>query len=623
MNGQVLLLSLLLLLPSFGERDVRVRSSPETNALGSQVLPILPALQGGQGDTSLVFRRIWKGVDTDFYASKPSPDGRYVSEIDWNTGDLAVIELESGELRRVTDKGPWTENLDFAMSSVFSPNGQELAYAWWSEDAKGYELRIIGLDGSNSRIALPPTAANGYVDVRDWSADGSHILLHLGGEGRAVRIVMLSVEGGSTRVLKTIGDRYTPRSVFSPDGRFVAYDLPVERGSNSHDIYSVAVNGSRESVLVTGNGDDRLMGWTPDGRSILFYSDRELTRGIWRLPVEDGQAAGEPQLLKADIWQLTPLGFSRSAFFYGVMTESWQVYTASVDIDAGRALTTPTPVANPSDGWSQFGAWSPDGRQLAYLWCEFGDVFCQLAIRSLGGEESQQMTFPFDNVAGLDWVPDGRSVVVFGAYRQRRGLHRFDLVNGEVFPLFVEPEATDVAPIRSAFSPDGKTLYYPRTFDQDRAGWWIVARDLSSGHEREVASVSSDHVRLAVSADGEHLAVAERVPGSQTFRVLTVPASGGEVREVHRTPTLIDVSAVCWTPDGRYIVLSGFPGVGETIVLRVSLQSGEAREILGAPGGWGFRLSPDGRRISVWSGQNKGEIWVIENLAGTESSSQP
>jgi Tol biopolymer transport system component len=570
-----------------------------------------------------VFRRIWKGVDPDFYASKPSPDGRYVSEIDWFTGDLAVIELESGELRRVTDKGPWIENMDFAMSSVFSPNGQELAYAWWSEDAKSYELRIIGLDGSNSRIALQPTDANGYVNVRDWSADGSHVLVHLGGEGEADRIVMLSVEDGSTHVVKTIDDRSSFRSVFSPDGRFVAYDFPAEPGSNSHDIHSVAVDGSREFDLVTGNGDDRLMGWAPDGSSILFYSDRELTRGIWRLPVEDGQAAGGPQLLKSDIWQLTPLGFSRSAFFYGVMTESWQVYTASVDIDAGRALTTPVPVANPSEGWSRISAWSPDGRQLAYLWCEYGDAFCQLAIRSLGGEESQQITFPFDNVAGLDWLPDGRSVAVFGVYRQRRGVHRFDLRNGEVRPLFVEPEAPDIAPIRSSFSPDGKTLYFPRKFDQERDGWRIVARDLSSGHEREVASVSSDWVRFAVSADGEYLAIAERVPESQTFRVLTVPASGGEGREVYRTPAVLDFSAVCWTPDGQYIVLGAHSGVGETAVWRVSVESGEAQEIVGAHGGWGFSLSPDGRRFSVMSGENKGEIWVIENLPGAASGSRP
>jgi Tol biopolymer transport system component len=586
-------------------------------------LPIHPALQGGQGDTSLVFRRIWKGVDPDFYASKPSPDGRYVSEIDWYTGDLAVIELESGELRRVTDKGPWTENMDFAISSVFSPNGQELAYAWWSEYAKSYELRIIGLDGSNSRIVLPPTAANGYVYVSDWSADGSHILLHLGGEGRAVRIVMLSVETGSTHVLKTIADRSSSRSVFSPDGRFVAYDFPAEPGANSHDIHSVAVDGSREFVLVTGNGDDRLMGWAPDGSSILFYSDRELTRGIWRLPVEDGRAAGEPQLLKQDVWQLTPLGFSRSAFFYGVMTESWQVYTASVDIDAGRAATSPMPVANRSEGMSKFGTWSPDGRQLAYLWCQFGDVFCQLAIRSLGGEESQQMTFPFDDVLGLDWLPDGRGVAVFGVYRQVRGLHRFDLRNGDVYPLFVAPEAPDIAPIRSAFSPDGKTLYLPRRFEQDRDGWRIVARDLSSGSERAVASVSSDWVRFAVSADGEYLAIAERVPELKAFRVLTARASGGEAREVYVTPAMLDISAVCWTPAGRYIVLSGFTDVAETAIWRVSVESGEAHEIVGAHGGWGFSLSPDGRRFSIFSGENKGEIWVIENLPGTASGSRP
>ncbi len=55
-------------------------------------------------DTALVVRRLWVGTEPDFWASTPSPDGRYVSEVDWITGDLAVLDLLTGELRRVTDK---------------------------------------------------------------------------------------------------------------------------------------------------------------------------------------------------------------------------------------------------------------------------------------------------------------------------------------------------------------------------------------------------------------------------------------------------------------------------------------------------------------------------------------
>ena len=126
------------------------------------------------GDSSVVFRRVWKGTAVNYYDGKPSPDGRLLSLTD-TSGNLAVLDLRTGERRSVTDEAsvePWS----FAESSTFSPDGRRLAYTWYSADHGGYEVRIIDADGSNGRVLLPYSDSIPFVQMEDWSADGSQLL---------------------------------------------------------------------------------------------------------------------------------------------------------------------------------------------------------------------------------------------------------------------------------------------------------------------------------------------------------------------------------------------------------------------------------------------------------------
>jgi Tol biopolymer transport system component len=578
-----------------------------------------------QGDTSLVIRRVWKGEYPLSGMEAPSPDGRYFSGVDWNTGNLMVAATETEEWRRVTDTGSWMGgSMEWAESSVFSPDGQELAYTWWSDREGGYGVRIVGVDGSNPRVLLPHSETYSQIWVEDWSSDGEKLLIRVLGADFVWRLTLVSTADGSTRVVKTLGERAPQVAALSPDGRYVAYDIAPDPGSRDHDIYAVAVEGAQESELVGANGDDRLMGWTPDGGSILFYSDRELTRGIWRLAVANGRPAATPELLRADIWQLVPIGFSREKYFYAVITQAMQVRTATLDIEAGRVATTSTPVADPARGASQGGVWSPDGRQLAYLWQEHGDARWQLAISNLAGGDTRVMPLPFARVERLDWVPDSRTVMVFGRYKQQSGLFRFDLGSAEVTPVLSGPEAPDELRLHASFTPDGKTLYFARELEAGANHWWLVARELASGSERQVARLARSSRELAsgwdlhvsVSPDGRRVALAEQDPESRTVKISVLQASGGAAREVYRTPSPIMASGVlCWTPDGRNILFRGVDDQRNTDVIVVPSTGGESRRIRGVPGFWGFNLHPDGRRFTInYGGTTKGEIWVIENL---------
>jgi hypothetical protein len=85
----------------------------------------------GARTTATTLRKIWADpkVDTE---GTVSPDGRYLSYVDWFTGELALHDFTTGTDRRITNKGTWLDSNDFAEESAISKDGKQVAYAWFN-----------------------------------------------------------------------------------------------------------------------------------------------------------------------------------------------------------------------------------------------------------------------------------------------------------------------------------------------------------------------------------------------------------------------------------------------------------------------------------------------------------
>jgi hypothetical protein len=97
-------------------------------------------------------RQIWSGTGVDG-GGAPSPDGRYLTFTDWETGDLAIRDLTTGTNRHLTNTGGWVASGDFASQSVPSPDGRQVAYAWFVEKESKNELRVAGTGPGTSAPA--------------------------------------------------------------------------------------------------------------------------------------------------------------------------------------------------------------------------------------------------------------------------------------------------------------------------------------------------------------------------------------------------------------------------------------------------------------------------------------
>src|SRR5262252_483823 len=135
----------------------------DQNEAAAQARARLAVLSGNavSRNSEMVTRRVWAGPDIDTEGSV-SPDGRYLSYVDWTTGDLSLRDLVTGKMRHLTNN---TESSGNAFFSAISPDGKQVAYQWYKDDSA--DLRLVGLDGSAPRILFSNKEAAALP--MDWS----------------------------------------------------------------------------------------------------------------------------------------------------------------------------------------------------------------------------------------------------------------------------------------------------------------------------------------------------------------------------------------------------------------------------------------------------------------------
>jgi Tol biopolymer transport system component len=559
----------------------------------------------------IVTRQVWTGpkVDTE---GTISPDGRYLSCVDWDTGDLAVHDFVTGADRRLTNKGSWTDSDEFAEESAISRDGKLVAYSWFNGEFR-YELRLANLSGDPNPRRLFDNQDVDRVAPYDWTSDGKWIAVQIQRRDRTKQIALVSTSGGSLRVLKSIDWRAGGKLSFSPDGKYLAYDLAPDDSSEQRDIFLLATDGSRNVPAVIHAANDYVIGWSPDGTRLLFSSDRTGSVGLWAVVVASGKPVGVPELIQPDIGRAQSLGLTQSgAMYFWLSSGLSDIYVASLDFKAGDVLSPP--ISQGFIGPKSFPAWSPDGKYLSYLARgERGrDSFVRL--RSTDTGKIRDVRLNLLNASRPRWAPDSRSIDITARdHKGRQGIYRVDVETGAVSPIMLsEPGGYSYT---VGWSPDAKKVYYHRT-DLATTENLIVERDVASGVERELVRLKDLSPADAVSPDGRHLAFAQLDRPSQSWLMKVVAIEGGQPRELHRLrlPEKVDISGgLVWTSDSCCFVYRSDPS-GELWL--TSVADGKSRKL-------GFNLKmevrqmqlhPDGRQIVFASGRQQPQVWVMENF---------
>lgn len=542
-----------------------------------------------------------------------SPDGQFSSFVDWTTGDIALRDLRKGTNRRLTDCGGPGKAQAEGNTTAISADGKSVAYVWnrWDKEARAskltFELRTIGIDGTGERVLY---RSGDYFEVHSWSPDNKWVAIVSQDKlFTSAEIRLVSTTGGELRTLKTSPKHYAYDVSFSPNGQWLAYSAEPERNSGKFSLFTVRADGSVENRVAE---DARIMGWTPNGKGLLFSRASDGAEGIFLLPVHDGAPAAVARKLSVTIpGRSWPMGVTAGgALLYSTYANRMDAWISEVDIRARvlgtRKLQFPvTRVAIPfvSSAGIKF---SPDGTQFVCAVPKQG-----LLIHTMATGE-QRTLLPKVRLYRVDWAPDGKSLLAYGSDGAgKRGLHRLDLRTGTA--TFLAEMESDMQPKSGG---DESGFYFTRTGDWSKV--WL--RDAKNGRDR-IAFEAPERVHgvteIQPSRDRKRLLIRSAV----YIGVLDL-ATGNitDIATFEERPNSEQVWGADWSADERHIVAvvrAGFTAK-KSQVMAFPVAGGEPVRIDAPTELRGLSMSPDGRHMASVDFWSKGQLLALENFLPKE-----
>ncbi len=583
---------------------------PDQREVTTEARTRLAALAKPVDNSDITMRQIWVGPAAND-PGPPSPDGRFLLYVDWNSGgNVAIRELATGKTRLLTSSGNGAEH--FALNPKMSRDGKLVAYQWQNEELT-YDLRLVGIDGGGPRVLYADS--NYEVYPASWSPNGRQIavrryILKKAAQGGPIttEIALVDVAGGSIRVLKSVEKPCAMHIFFSDDGRYLVYDFPSDKDSGRYDISLLAIDGSREVPLVRHPANDRLLGWVPGTRSLIFRSDRSDTHDLYVLHVSDDGPQGAPEPIKRAIGEIAPVSFANDgSFYFSIYTRSASLRVAPFDLKSGRIQLE---AAEAYRGSNMMPKWSPNGNYLAFMTEQNGPAGPGFPVRRLryqnirtGGIQEIASHLDIDSFC---WFPDARAILVDGQDKSapgKAGIFEVGFPGGDARHLVEFAEG----PHPNLLWTDGKSVIYPR-------GGTVVLRNLETRRERDLYNLQAgeERARAVVSPDGKYLLI---VPGRNRLQI--IPTAGGEPREL---VALGDSKSIAggftWTPDGKSLLFQVEGGQGPYSLYRIGIEGGTAEKLWESKDLIAGRASirPDGRQIAISTLTQVTEIWVMEGL---------
>lgn len=244
----------------------------------------------------------------------------------------------------------------------------------------------------------------------------------------------IGVDGTDLTPLDTTPDTRCGSPDWSPDGKWIAYDVLAESGQGFQTAV-VGADGTGRRIVLRGS----IPTWSPDGELIACQSagiqivnadgsgaEKLLAsaHSLRWLPDGSGIAAGVgPQLLVFDLanGSQQPLftapqaishgyGISSDGRRYAFGTLTRGLYVATLD-DADQLISMKNVVPS---GTVYHTSWAPDNRRVVFAWRPAHGDLTQLYTIDVDSAEPPQLLPGIDTShqnVNPDWSPDGRTIV--------------------------------------------------------------------------------------------------------------------------------------------------------------------------------------------------------------------
>lgn len=366
---------------------------------------------GGPGRKVTEFRAMHPGAPKT--GMSWTADSRWVawasleSENGWPR--IEMVSVETGERKILTEPPPGVIG---DLYPAFSPDGSKLLFVRMSGLRAG-DLFMVELDSEHRPVGAPVklTSDAAIIKYPSWLAGGREVIFSSLRGGR-LELWRLDIEkpGEPRRVesLRGAGENVTQAAI-SPRGDRLA----LSSEASDVNVWQVrnALGKAELRSLISSTREEWEPQYSPDGKRIVFGSDRSGTPELWICGAEGDRC----------------------------------IKTTSVGGDmVGGAH------------------WSPDGKQIAFDRQQHGryDIF----VMDDNGSAARRLTDDDAEDANPTWSPDGRWIYFDSNRSGEFEIWRIPAEGGE------SERVTTIGANNSTVSPDGRYLYFVR--HAEAGGLW-------------------------------------------------------------------------------------------------------------------------------------------------------
>jgi TolB protein len=283
----------------------------------------------------------------------------------------------------------------------------------------------------------------------------------------AAAVIVLAAVLAAKLLVRTQGNWKDGSPAWSPDGRRIAFYS--ERDGNA-EIYVMNADGTGVTRLTNTKADEGYPAWSPDGRTISFDSDASGTFDIWAMDATGANVrrlTGDRARDVSATW--SPDG-SRIVFMSD-RGGGFDAYTAPVRAGSNEAAVTEDVKQLTHTGSTWFPVFSPDGSMLAF------HVGRDVHTMAAGGGELRRLTTDPANGMYPSWSADGKSIAFMSWRNGKTEIFTMSADGSNQKVLVSMPRGDAVDP---RWSPDGSQIAFvhmPDGMNGDAALICIVNAD--------------------------------------------------------------------------------------------------------------------------------------------------
>ncbi len=397
-----------------------------------------------------------------------APDGKTLAVQDSDADNLQksiyLIDIGTGDKKRLTSPPEYADD----ERPGFSPDGNKVVFTR-STGSVVQELFFIATGGGEPHQL---TFDRAWIDGAVWMSDGEHIIFaSMRGSNNQTKLWRIAATGGEPELIETGGKNLGSPAV-APDGGTIAF---VE-DTRDMNIWSIALDKTPARYafrkFIASSRNDNSPQFSPDGKRIVFASDRTANYEIW-IADADGSKARQLSDLKNSPTgspRFSPDG--RLVVFDAQVAGNADIFVVPADGGQIRRLTD-------ADSFDFMPSWSSDGRSIYFASNRSGDG--QIWKMPAAGGEAVQITMQGGRESYES--PDG-SEIYFSKAEGVTGLWRIPSGGGEEIAV---PELAQAG--------------YWRSWTVTRLGVYFVVRAASSPYRIAFYDFATRRVKDVATAE--------------------------------------------------------------------------------------------------------------------------